>query len=259
MTDSAERSGGIQVIARAAQILRMLAEHTEGQSLGAIAGQVGLARSTVQRIVQALEFEGFVEPVGPGGGFRLGPSLSELVFRRQSDIVAEVRPLMEETCAELGESIALYALTGSNLIAIDRCIAEKPLRVVFPLGAIPYPPHLLAPGQAILAELSHVQLSQILEEYVDESEIPDIVKSLADHRDAAHDAGTFIPELSGFAVPLHTHLGLYSIAVIVPTSRVGIRDEAIFAALRSCRDKVEAKIGDYGDAVCHRLSCHGAK
>ena len=42
-----ERSGGIQVISRAATILNALGKHPHGMSLGAIANDVDLPRSTV--------------------------------------------------------------------------------------------------------------------------------------------------------------------------------------------------------------------
>jgi len=48
-------SAGIRVIARAADILGALSKHTDGLTLGEIAQQVELPRSTVQRIVQALD------------------------------------------------------------------------------------------------------------------------------------------------------------------------------------------------------------
>jgi len=50
----------VQVIARAATILRALEEENSGLSLGQIAQRVNLARSTVQRIVAALETEKLV-------------------------------------------------------------------------------------------------------------------------------------------------------------------------------------------------------
>jgi len=48
------KTQGIQVISRAADILRVLGENAGGQSLGQIARKVELPRSTVQRIVSAL-------------------------------------------------------------------------------------------------------------------------------------------------------------------------------------------------------------
>lgn len=48
------RSGGIQVIARAAEMLRLLQAHPEGLSQAEIGERLGMARSTVSRILSAL-------------------------------------------------------------------------------------------------------------------------------------------------------------------------------------------------------------
>ena len=65
-------SQGIQVIARAAAILRVLKDDNSGLSLGQIADRTRLARSTVQRIVNALADEGLVMTGERGGSLRLG-------------------------------------------------------------------------------------------------------------------------------------------------------------------------------------------
>ncbi|MHA6646069.1 IclR family transcriptional regulator [Mesorhizobium sp. A623] len=243
MTEVSDRTAGIQVIARAATILRELGNCPGGLSLASVATRVGLARSTVQRIMQSLETEGFVELSAQGHGFRLGPMLSELVYRRQVDIVTEVRPLIEELCADLGETIALYSLTGSNLTTIDRCIAEQPLRVVFPLGTVPFPAYQLAPGRAIMAELPPERVTQILSESMTDADMARELEAISSEKDAGRDTSSFISGISSFAVPLHTHLGLYALAVILPTTRVGTREGAIFAGLRRCRKRIEDKIG----------------
>ena len=69
---------GVQVIARAAEILRALIGQPQGLSLSQIAREVGLARSTVHRIITALEAEHFVIPYSSNGGIRLGPGLVPL-------------------------------------------------------------------------------------------------------------------------------------------------------------------------------------
>lgn len=243
MTEVSDKTAGIQVIARAASILRELGESPNGLSLASVATRVGLARSTVQRIMQSLEAEGFVELSPQGHGFHLGPMLSELVYRRQADIVTEVRPLLEELCANLGETVALCALTGSNLTTIERCISEQPLRVVFPLGTVPAPAHQLAPGRAIMAELPPERVRQILAESMTDAEVAQEMEAISSEKDTGRDISSFISGITSFAVPLRTHLGLYALAVVVPTPRVSMREDAIFAGLRSCRERIEDKIG----------------
>ena len=62
----------VRVITRAAQILRVLKSDDRGLSLGEIAERIGLPRSTVQRLVNALIAEGFVVASASGSGLRLG-------------------------------------------------------------------------------------------------------------------------------------------------------------------------------------------
>jgi predicted ArsR family transcriptional regulator len=60
--------GGVQAIARAASVLRALGARGQGMSLSEIAAAVDLPRSTVQRLVQALQQERLVETGTPGAG-----------------------------------------------------------------------------------------------------------------------------------------------------------------------------------------------
>src|SRR5215467_15564733 len=85
----------VQVIARAAAILRALEDESLGLSLGQIAQRVNLARSTVQRIVAALQAEKLVIAATPNGRVRLGPAILRLAASVRSDFVTLARPLLE--------------------------------------------------------------------------------------------------------------------------------------------------------------------
>ena len=87
----------VQVIARAAAILRALEDEAEGLSLGQIAQRVNLARSTVQRIVAALEAEKFLIAASPNGRVRLGPTILRLAASARTDFVAVARPYPQPT------------------------------------------------------------------------------------------------------------------------------------------------------------------
>ena len=85
MIKPGEKSGAqknqVQVIARAASILRALEGEDAGLSLGEIARKLNLARSTVQRIVASLEAEKLVIAASPNGRVRLGPTILRLAAR----------------------------------------------------------------------------------------------------------------------------------------------------------------------------------
>lgn len=71
LASDAGKHSGIQVIARAAAVMRALGSNPQGLSLAAIAQIVDLPRSTVQRIITALEAEFLVEALGPVAVFAL--------------------------------------------------------------------------------------------------------------------------------------------------------------------------------------------
>jgi len=71
-------SGGIQVIARSAEILRVLGTAPGGMTQAELCGQIGLARSTVHRLLTAMRDEGLVETSGPRGRYRLGPAIRRM-------------------------------------------------------------------------------------------------------------------------------------------------------------------------------------
>jgi len=90
--DKSQDKSQVQVIARAAAILRALENEASGLSLGQIAQRVGLARSTVQRIVAALEAEKLVIAASPTGRVRLGPTLLRLAASVRSEALTASQP-----------------------------------------------------------------------------------------------------------------------------------------------------------------------
>src|ERR1700688_1979974 len=86
----------VQVIARAAAILRALEDEAAGLSLGQIAQRVNLPRSTVQRIVAALEAEKFLIAASPTGRVRLGPTILRLAASARTDVAAVAPPSLTQ-------------------------------------------------------------------------------------------------------------------------------------------------------------------
>src|SRR5689334_69034 len=95
----------IQVIARAMAILRALENQAAGLSLGQIAQRVNLARSTVQRIVAALEAEKLVIAASPAGRVRLGPTIQRLAASVSVDFISFARPFLIALSNELQETV----------------------------------------------------------------------------------------------------------------------------------------------------------
>jgi len=151
----------VQVIARAAAILRALEQQATGLSLGQIAQRVGLARSTVQRIVAALEAEKFLIAASPNGRVRLGPTILRLATSARTDFVAVARPFLVELSHELRETVDLAAIKKDHLVFIDQVPGSQRLRAVSAVGES-FPLHCTANGKAYLAELDDAAIARLI-------------------------------------------------------------------------------------------------
>jgi DNA-binding IclR family transcriptional regulator len=151
----------VQVIARAATILRALEDENSGLSLGQIAQRVNLARSTVQRIVAALETEKLVIAATPNGRVRLGPTIMRLAASVRSDFIALARPFLERLSNELQETVDLSTVKKDHLVFIDQVVGSQRLRTVSAVGET-FPLYCTANGKAYLAQLSDAAVEALL-------------------------------------------------------------------------------------------------
>lgn len=243
------KNSGIQVIARAAAVMRALGDNPKGLSLAAIAHIVELPRSTVQRIIAALEVEYLVESLGGRGGFRLGPALGQLINQTQSDIISMVRPFISELSLLLGESITLASLIGDKIYVVERVVSERELRIVFPIGIQP-PSYATASGKVLLASLGSETASALLPQMLPELTPQTLDKAalLAQLEDIrlsgiARDQEEYIEGICSVAVLINTYLGNYAIAVVAPASRTQVRADRFEAALVECKQSIERMIG----------------
>jgi DNA-binding IclR family transcriptional regulator len=151
----------VQVIARAGAILRALEDQSSGLSLGQIAQRVQLARSTVQRIVAALETEKLVIAASPNGRVRLGPTLLRLAASVHTDIVSLARPFLTKLSTSLSETVDLATIKKDHLVFIDQIIGSQRLRTVSAVGES-FPLYCTANGKAYLAALDDAAIESLI-------------------------------------------------------------------------------------------------
>lgn len=154
--DTSDR-GRIQVIARAAQILRALQHYSAGASLGELAKAAELPRSTVQRIVDALDAEGLVVTASRRGGVRLGPALLGLAAATRFDVVELARPTLEALARTTGETVDLSIASSQTVAFVDQVPGIHRLSAVSAVG-VSFPMHSCANGKAVLAAMGELEL-----------------------------------------------------------------------------------------------------
>jgi DNA-binding IclR family transcriptional regulator len=142
----------IQVIARAATILRALRDAPGGLPLGQLAQQVGLPRTTVYRIAQSLIVEGFVISSPDERNLHLGPELGRLAVASQTKFAAVCHAFMEDLAKEIEETVDLAVMQGFDIRFVDHVPAQRRLRLGTVIGDV-FPAYCTANGKALLATL----------------------------------------------------------------------------------------------------------
>jgi len=156
---SQERQG-IQVIARMASLLRALEHRPDGLSLGELAKAVDLPRSTVQRIVDALDNEGFVMAATAYSGVRLGPALLSLAASTRFHIAEVARKSLEELAKECGETVDLSLVDQDKVVFIDQVAGTHRLTAVSAVG-LSFALHSSANGKAVLAAMEDSEIDRL--------------------------------------------------------------------------------------------------
>ena len=244
-----EQRNGVQVLARAATILRLLAaDASGGLTFSELVARAGLPRTTVHRIRYALEEEGFVCADEATGRLHLGPGLLQLAVASRRDLPSVVSPYLERLSRELNETVDLGVLDGMHVLFIAQHPApQRSLMVVSRVGAR-FPAFCTSNGKVLLAQLSPEELKRRLPKRLETPaqhtpvsrddllhELDEVRRTgLAYDREEHHagicGAGVAITDLDG---------SVAAISVPVPASRFYADADSISATLLRVRDEIQ--------------------
>ncbi|MEM9045312.1 MAG: IclR family transcriptional regulator [Pseudomonadota bacterium] len=242
---------GIQVIARAASILRALENEAVGLSLGEIANKVELPRSTVQRIVGALIDEQLLISATPTSGVKLGPALLRLAGATSQDYTEIIHPFMEQLSSDVNETVDLSVLQDKFAVFVDQVPCNHRLRAVSAVGER-FPLHSTACGKMFLAHATSDELDRLLSgrlEATTESTITDIdvLKLELDQVRAdgvAYDLDEHTEGISALGAAFRDPIGrLYSLSIPAPSTRFVHNRQQIKNSLLKYRDRIAKALG----------------
>ncbi len=243
---------GIRVISRAADILGALSKHQDGLTLGEIAQLTVLPRSTVQRIVKALDDVNLVIAASPSGGVRLGPALLALAgSAKQFSIAKFVRPLIVQLSKDTGETVDLAIMGTDKAVVVDQIAGTHPLLAVSATGTS-LPLHSSASGKALLAALPEERLARLKRRLPLPAVTGNTITSwavLERELDTVRRTGLAIDREESFAGVCAVGAAIRgpgdeiaSIAVAVPTDRFRITERSVSKALRERSQALQRRI-----------------
>ncbi|MEU5322204.1 IclR family transcriptional regulator [Streptomyces sp. NPDC021056] len=243
---------GIKIIGRAVAVLRALAGEREGLSLSQLAERTGLPRSTIHRLVSALEVEGVLVAASATGRVRIGPELVRWAEAGRPEIRALLRPAMEHLAQTLEETVDLAVLESGRLRITDSIQGQHTLRAVSVVGSS-LPLHCTANGKAVLAKLSDAEIARLLPARLTRltpstiTRRAALVEELTQIRRTgmAFDLEESTPGVCAIAIAVQDTYGtLAALSVPIPAIRFHGREQDIVAALDTARQQVSSVQSD---------------
>ncbi len=153
MNNRSDSQTGAQAVSRALLILKAIGRDRTALGPAELARRTGLNRSTVYRLLHALEDAGMVAAV-ESGRYVLGPELITLgaAALQQIDLRRIALPILHELASSSGETVDLEILVGSEVLIIEEVPGDHLITANSNIGTR-YPARCTATGKALLAHL----------------------------------------------------------------------------------------------------------
>ncbi len=141
----------IESVDKALRLLHLFAE-TDRIRVSDAASLLGVAPSTAHRLLAMLQYHGFAARDRRTRDYLPGPSLTRigLAASKQLGLRALARPIMQQLASEVGETVGLGTLQGTDVLYVDGVDGGQVLRIAARTGAL-IPAHCIAMGKALLA------------------------------------------------------------------------------------------------------------
>lgn len=234
---AAPRLDGDTPTLRLISLLEVIAQKDMFLTLQGLVEETGLPKPTLHRMLQQLEGAGMLQRQGDGRHYSIGLRLRRLAedLLLNSTVHGARHAVLRKLVEEVGESCNITALSGSEVLYLDRVETPAPLRFYLHPGSR-VPAHCSASGKLFLAEMNAAQRRRLLEQVPLERYTDRTITELA-----ALEMEMETVKRDGYAIDNEEFLpGLFCIAVLVPVtagrrSNTGIAIQA--PLMRLARDK----------------------
>jgi DNA-binding IclR family transcriptional regulator len=154
----------VNVLQRAFKILDAYAEPGQEPDVADLIAKLDIPKSTVHRLLMALEGHGYLERSPLTGKYHLGARLVALGMHavRRMDLASVAAPFLQRLVDETGETAHLAVLRDGEIISILHAQGRHVLRPPSTVGRR-IPIHCTSLGKAILAFLPEDEADALIE------------------------------------------------------------------------------------------------
>lgn len=210
--------GGVQSVERIFQLIEHLAAHPTGVSLQTLAGETGLAKSTVHRLLASLVGLGYVVQDEENGHYRLTLKMFELSsgIVDSMDIMGVAKAHLERLSQRTGEAVHLVIRDARDIVYIYKT-ESGPMRMSSRVG-LRSPLYCTGVGKAILATLPPEEVEDVWNHSSLKKLTSRTVVDLTEMQDQLAEV-----RANGYAIDdEENEMGVRCVAVAIP-GRTGVR------------------------------------
>ncbi|MFG2060955.1 IclR family transcriptional regulator [Micromonospora sp. NPDC048871] len=251
---SAEGFSPVKSAGRTLEVLETLAASGGRRSLGDLARDLGIPKSSLHGILRTMVQRGWVETDDTGTRFGLGVRALQVgaAYLDTDDAVGLLAGVLDELSRQFGETVHLGRLDGAHVVYTAKRESSHPLRLYSAIGRR-LPAHATALGKVLLAERTPEAVEAIIGSAPAALTRHTITDLAALHADLAasrergyavdHEENTEGIVCFAVAVPLHTP-AVDAISLSIPAARLDEQvQQRVVAALGHAVDQVRAARG----------------
>jgi DNA-binding IclR family transcriptional regulator len=162
ITRQADEAYASPPVQRVARLLRHIAEGDAVTNMSQTARELGINRTTLLRLLHALEAERFIEPRSEGQGWRIGVGLITLTAQAffSEDLVQTAVPILTQLSETLSLSAHLGVLDGREIVYLVRRVPNHAFASNIKIGSR-LPAHAANMGRIILANLPRERVERL--------------------------------------------------------------------------------------------------
>ena len=230
--------GGVQSVDRAITVLELLGR-LGNASVGQVAEELGVHKSTASRLISALESRDLVMANHEWGKYELGFGILRLAHAipARLSLVAEAQNEVRRLADEYRETVNLAVLREGVAVNVAQEIGPTSLGTHDWIGSLT-PLHATSSGKVLLAALSSAERAELIKKVRLKSYTARTITSRRQLEQqlidvAAQDYATVLEELeigiNAIAVPVRDHLGTVVAAVSISGPAFRFTEETMLA------------------------------
>ncbi|WP_082233242.1 IclR family transcriptional regulator [Halobacillus massiliensis] len=255
MTDKESVSQSNSAVERALTILELIAEKREPMSLAEISQELGIAKSTAHRIMEALKNKGFIEQIEAAEKYQVGLKAIEVGMSSLTkwNLVDVTTPHLRQLASDLNETAFLAVYDKGEVVYLYKAEANQSVRTTADLGTRK-PIHSTGLGKAIVSTFPSEEINRILVEkgmakftgktITDKQRYLEELISVRENGYAMDDEEAEAG-LTCIAVPIFNYTGraIAAVSVAGPTERMRNNKETITKTLKNVNKLVSSRLG----------------